>query len=916
MMSATQEPMPGARAPLTPTGAPAPRPYKRHPLSGEGEPVDEVPAISADAPPDPTPDETTAAGGSATPDAGPSPDVDASDAAASIASTASDATAADAADAAGAPVALQADVHAHDNRYGALLAAGLGVLGIGGAASHSGTPPPIAAIDPPKPDQPKSDPPVSEQKPDPGTSKPTGPDQPAPDQPETDQPKPDQPAPDQPQQPDPGKPDPGKPNPGKPDPGKPDPGKPDPGKPDPGTPDPGTSDPDPTSPADPDPKPPAHVPAAPRLALANDTGRSDHDLVTASGAVDVSGLEAGATLAVSVDGGKTWTSHGGDARLPDALFTADGAQHLAVKQIDATGNEGVIADLSFVLDRQAPDAPRWTMPIDKPALGAADVIALQGVEADALVEYRTDAAAPWLIAPDGQIPTARVQRDGTTPIEVRQSDVAGNVSATSTLVANVDLTAPAAPTLSLQKDTGLSDHDLITSSGSVIVSGLEPGGTLAFSLDGGKTWTPRGGDAVLPDALFSTDGPQQLQVKQIDASGNESAATTLFFVLDQSAPAALHWTMPADRPALGLDDIITVPGTEPDARVEFQLVNHPLAPWYGAYEGQIPRSMFHGDGTPYIAVRQTDVAGNVSPETVLWARLDLTPPVAPTLVLLNDTGASSTDGIASSGDVRVGGLEPGATLLVSRDGGDWNEWAAGTTVVTEDALLPVRATVQVKQVDAAGNVGEAATLTFTLDQEALIPKWTSSSLQRQSGAGLPDQVTFNAQDDLTISLHSAGARAQDTLSYRIDGGAWREAPGDGRLATSLFGSDGKHVLDLRETDLAGNVGLKKIQLTLDTTPPSAPVLSLLDDDGVSATDRVSTNPIVVVGGRQPGDTFQYRINGGDWIVGQNVEGGMIEELLTSPDGTYTVQVSLIDAAGNVGPSSPLTLHYQHAGAVI
>ena len=43
---------------------------------------------------------------------------------------------------------------------------------------------------------------------------------------------------------------------------------------------------------------------------------------------------------------------------------------------------------------------------------------------------------------------------------------------------------------------------------------------------------------------------------------------------------------------------------------------------------------------------------------------------------------------------------------------------------------------------------------------------------------------------------------------------------------------------------------------------------------------------------------------------------MIEELLTSPDGTYTVQVSLIDAAGNVGPSSPLTLHYQHAGAVI
>lgn len=900
MMSATQEPMPGARAPLTPTDTPAPRPHKPRPRRDGDERVDEVPAVSADAPPDSTAGETTAAGGSATPDAGTSPDVDTSAAAASTASAAT------AADAVGAPEALQADVHAHDNRYGALLAAGLGVLGIGGAASHSGNPPPIAAIDPPKPDQPKSDPPGSEQKPDPGTSKPTDPDQPAPDQTKPDQPKPDQPTPDQPTPDQPQQPDPGKPDPGNPDPGKPDPGKPDPGKP----------DPDPTSPGDPDPKPPAHVPAAPRLALADDTGRSDHDLVTASGAVAVSGLEAGATLALSLDGGKTWTSRGGDALLPDALFAADGAQHLEVKQIDATGNEGTIADLSFVLDRKAPDAPSWTMPVDKPALGAADVITLQGVEADALVEYRTDAAAPWLIAPDGQIPATRFQHDGATHIEVRQTDVAGNVSATSTLVATVDLTAPAAPTLSLQKDTGLSDHDLITSSGSVNVSGLEAGGTLAFSLDGGKTWTPRGGDALLPDSLFSTDGSQQLQVKQIDASGNESAAATLSFVLDRSAPAALHWTMPADKPALGLADIITVPGAEQGARVEFQLENLPLSPWFVANDGQIPRSMFHGDGTPYIAVRQIDVAGNVSPVTMLSARLDLTPPEAPTLGLLNDTGASSTDGITSSGSVRVGGLEPGAQLLVSTNGNDWNEWAAGTTVVNVDALLPGPATVQVKQVDTAGNASEAATLTFTLDQEALIPKWASSSTQRQSGAGVPDEVTLNAQDDLTISLHSAGARAQDTLSYRIDGGAWRDAPGDGRLATSLFGSDGKHVLDLRETDLAGNVGLRKVQLTLDTTPPSAPVLSLLQDDGVSATDGVTSNPVVVVGGRQPGDTFKYRINGGDWIVGQNVQGGLVEELFGSPDGTYTVQVSLIDAAGNVGPSSPLTLQYQHAGAVI
>ncbi|WP_431260130.1 hypothetical protein ACQ86G_08250 [Roseateles chitinivorans] len=429
----------------------------------------------------------------------------------------------------------------HDDRYAALMAAGIGLLGIGGAASlsgsSSGSAPPIAAIDPPKPDQPRQDPPVSGQKPDAGSGPdhpgadlpppdqskpdPSKPDQPKPDQPKPDQPKPDQPKPDQPQQPDPGK-----------------------------------SDPDPTTPTDPDPKPPAHVPAAPLLSLAVDTGSSDHDRITSSGSVNVSGLEAGATLAFSLDGGKTWTSHGGDAPLSDSLFGTDGEKHLAVRQIDASGNEGVAAELSFVLDRTAPDALHWTMPADKPALGPADRIVPLGVEAGARVEYRLDATAAWQAAVDGQIPV----------------------------------------------------------------------------------------------------------------------------------------------------------------------------------------STFHQEGAVHLEVRQIDLAGNVGPVTTLTATLDATAPHAPTLALLNDTGVSDTDGITLSGNIGVGGLEPGARLLVSTNGGDWEEFAAGTTVVNVDAQFPYggQPTVQVKQVDAAGNASEAATLTFTLDQEGLVPNWTSSSRQRQPGG--PDRT--------------------------------------------------------------------------------------------------------------------------------------------------------------------------------
>ncbi|RZI57799.1 MAG: hypothetical protein EOP37_18600 [Rubrivivax sp.] len=640
------------------------------------------------------------------------------------------------------------------------------------------------------------------------------------------------------------------------------------------------------------------------MSLASDTGRSDHDAVTASGAVKVAGLEAGASLAFSLDRGKTWTAHDADALLPDSLFGADGAKHLAVKQIDAVGNEGAVADLSFVLDRTAPDAPRWTMPVDKPVLSAADVIALQGVEADALVEYRTDAAAPWLVATEGQIPTARFLHDGTTRIEVRQTDVAGNVSATSTLVATVDVTAPPAPTLSLQKDTGLSDHDLITASGSVNVSGLEAGGTLAFSLDGGKTWTPRGGDAVLPDSLFGADGLQQLQVKQIDASSNESAVATLTFMLDRTAPDALHWTMPVDKPALGLGDMIALQGAEPGARVEFQLEDHPLSPWLVANDGQIAMSMFHQDGPAYLSVRQTDVAGNVGPVTMLRPDIDVTRPAAPTVVLLHDTGASSTDRITSSSDFQVGGLESGARLLVSRDSGSsWKEIPADTVALDElnQSWNYGALNLQFKQVDAAGNIGDAAALSFTLDREARAPGWSSSNPDHSV-----DATTLNGQDTFKVQAGRSAGSVADSLAYRIDGGAWETVPADGLLPLSQFGADGRHLVELRQTDLAGNVAVRTVDVALDTTPPPAPTLALFHDDGSSATDRVSTDGRVMVSGPGLlGLNFQTRVNGAaGWVdehLGDDlprVYGGM---------GETALEVRFIDAAGNIGPSS--VLHY-------
>lgn len=771
-------------------------------------------------------------------------------------------------------------------RSEALLAASIGLIGIGGAGAASllgGDSASPQAVDRPRPEEGR---PTSETlRPDPPKTDEPKPEQPKPDQPKPDEPKPDRPKPDEP------KPDEPKPDQPRPDEPKPDRPKPEEPKPD-------------------EPKPDQTKPDAPTLSLAADTGRSDRDLVTSSGAVKVSGLEAGATLAVSLDGGKTWTARGGDALLPDSLFGADGEQHLAVKQIDAAGNASAAAELSFVLDRVAPDAPRWAMPAGKPALGSADVITMQGVEPGAVVEYRMDAAAPWLVAKDGRIPVSQFPRDFSARFEARQTDAAGNVSAISTLVADIDVSAPAAPSLSLRNDTGLSDRDLVTSSGSVNVSGLEAGTTLSLSLDGGKTWTSRGGDALLPESLFGGDGEKHLSIKQIDAAGNESAAADLSFVLDRTAPGPLRWAMPAGKPALGLSDTIAPLGVEPGARVDYRL--DATSPWQTAQDGKIPMTIFHRDGAMHLDVRQTDLAGNVGASTTLTVDVDVTPPSAPKVALFNDTGVSSADGITASGVVSVSGLEAGTRLLASAPGKDWQECTAGATLV-DLGLSDGRQNLQFKQVDAAGNASAVTSLSFTLDKTALKPNWISSSKVQHLDGAAGDQVVLNGRDDITISLNDIGAGRQDSLSYRVDGGPWRPAPVDGRLPSATFGADGKHLLELRESDLAGNEGFRRIEVTVDTTPPAAPTLGLFNDNGSNTSDRVTSDGRVSISGPDlMGLDFQSRVNGGAWVDEHLGTADPRRYVNDSYDGTVTLEVRFIDAAGNVGAISSLSFTQTHS----
>ena len=85
--------------------------------------------------------------------------------------------------------------------------------------------------------------------------------------------------------------------------------------------------------------------------------------------------------------------------------------------------------------------------------------------------------------------------------------------------------------------TGSSSGDRITNNNTILVSGLEPGGSWEFSTDAGSSWSAGSGTSFsLAEGSY---GSGQVRVRQTDAAGNSSAVFSSFaaFTIDTTAAA-------------------------------------------------------------------------------------------------------------------------------------------------------------------------------------------------------------------------------------------------------------------------------------------------------------------------------------------------------------------------------------------
>ena len=577
---------------------------------------------------------------------------------------------------------------------------------------------------------------------------------------------------------------------------------------------------------------------APGVALTTDSGSSASDHVTNVGTLNLSGVETGATVEYSIDGGHTWST---------SFSAVEGLNDAQVRQIDVAGNTSNPASFSFTLDTSAA-APGVALTTDSGS-SAVDHITnvgtlnLIGVETGAIVEYSTDGGHTWN--------TSFSAIEGLNDVQVRQTDVAGNTSAATSFGFTLD-TSAAAPGVALTTDSGSSASDHITNVGTLNLTGVETGATVEYSTDGGHTWNT---------SFNATEGLNDVQVRQIDVAGNTSAATSFSFTLDTSA-AAPGVALTIDSGSSASDHVtnvgtLSLTGVETGATVEYSIDDgHTWSTSFSATEG-----------VNDVQVRQTDVAGNTSSATSFGFTLD-TSAAAPGVALATDSGSSASDHITNVGTLNLNGVETGATVEYSTDGGHtWNTSFNATEGVND---------VQVRQTDIAGNTSTATSFSFTLDTSAAAP---GVALTTDSGSSAVDHITNVG------TLNLSGVETGATVEYSIDGGhTWN---------TNFNATEGVNDVQVRQTDIAGNTSsATSFSFTLDTSA-AAPGVALTTDSGSSASDHVTNVGTLNLTGIESGATVQYSVdNGSHWNTS-----------FSAVEGTNNVQVRQIDVAGNTSSAT-------------
>lgn len=222
----------------------------------------------------------------------------------------------------------------------------------------------------------------------------------------------------------------------------------------------------------------------------------------------------------------------------------------------------------------------------------------------------------------------------------------------------LDTTAPVAPTVVSPTDGLLTNDPRPT-----FVGSGEPGARIEASLDSvvASTIVANDGSWSLRPALPVADGVRAFQFVQVDNAGNLSPTSVLTLTIDTVAAAPTFQPLPAEL--FYLPELVghSEPGATVDVSQDGEVIGTVVAEPDGAWALSVPEP---GHDGAILTVRQTDLAGNVSADSVPSEPMVFE---RPSLVSPSDSAVIPSTAGATSVELEIAGLE-GMQVQVLIDG--------------------------------------------------------------------------------------------------------------------------------------------------------------------------------------------------------------------------------------------------------
>ena len=401
--------------------------------------------------------------------------------------------------------------------------------------------------------------------------------------------------------------------------------------------------------------------------------------------------------------------------------------------------------------------------------------------------------------------TTGVLSNGTHPLSVTVTDLAGNVSSATTASVIVDTVAPAAVTaLALSNNNGSTPVAIpgggITNDSTPLLSGAGEAGARINVYDGatllGTTTVGSNGQWSFVSPTLS-NGAHTLNVIATDAAGNSSPGASVTLTVDTLAPAASTLVITNDT----VTPNVTVPSggatrdttpvlsgvAEAGALVRIYdgttLLGSVTAGTGGAWSFTTATLT---QGTHPLSVTVTDTAGNVSATTSASVIVDSVVPTAVSGLAINTAGTTLT-----------GTGEAGATVTVRDAGGN----AIGSGTVAANGSFSVAlttaqttgATLSVTQVDSAGNVSPAATV---LGAIRVIATNDVTEVDYATQTGTITNANTSASGTALLNVNLGGAI---TLGVLQSAGAYQFSVGAGDTRTVTLHASATSLVALTST---------------------------------------------------------------------------------------------------------------------